>query len=177
MIQLEVVTKSTMIIKPQILKSKWIKKLSLPLWIRFMYKVIRTNVIQKPVKEPTAEKWTKSRYSKPLSNLREPMGARFQEGLRRLYQWYSWSREWNNWLNPTRRKKQNANSSLQWLPYSFGQTGRVGNSVKARNWTRSMAERALLAVIPKQSFPIYIIVVRSFVAKRFQSMASTCGSR
>ena len=42
------------------------------------------------------------------------------------------------------------------LPYSFGQTGRVGTPCRREIGHGALAERALLAVIPKQDeFPLY----------------------
>jgi len=74
------------------------KKVVIAALDKVMYK-LSARMSSKTVKEPTAEKWTKSEIFKPLSeSCREPMGARFsKEGLRRLYQLLLLvHREWNN---------------------------------------------------------------------------------
>lgn len=64
------------------------------------------------------------------------------------------------------------------LPYSFGQTGRVGTPSRREIGHGALAERALLAVIPKQDvFPYTIRVVSEVLSQNgSSSMASTCGS-
>ncbi len=64
------------------------------------------------------------------------------------------------------------------LPYSFGQTGRVGTPSRREKGHGALAERALLAVIPKQDiFPYTIRVVSEVLSQNgSSSMASTCGS-
>ncbi|MCL6096745.1 MAG: polyribonucleotide nucleotidyltransferase [Patescibacteria group bacterium] len=64
------------------------------------------------------------------------------------------------------------------LPYSFGQTGRVGSPSRREKGHGALAERALLAVIPKQeAFPYTIRVVSEVLSQNgSSSMASTCGS-
>ncbi len=64
------------------------------------------------------------------------------------------------------------------LPYSFGQTGRVGSPSRREKGHGALAERALLAVIPKQDeFPYTIRVVSEVLSQNgSSSMASTCGS-
>jgi len=64
------------------------------------------------------------------------------------------------------------------LPYSFGQTGRVGTPSRREIGHGALAERALLAVIPKQeTFPYTIRVVSEVLSQNgSSSMASTCGS-
>ncbi|MCL5434999.1 MAG: polyribonucleotide nucleotidyltransferase [Patescibacteria group bacterium] len=64
------------------------------------------------------------------------------------------------------------------LPYSFGQTGRVGSPSRREKGHGALAERALLAVIPKQEvFPYTIRVVSEVLSQNgSSSMASTCGS-
>ena len=64
------------------------------------------------------------------------------------------------------------------LPYSFGQTGRVGTPSRREIGHGALAERALLAVIPKQEeFPYTIRVVSEVLSQNgSSSMASTCGS-
>ena len=64
------------------------------------------------------------------------------------------------------------------LPYSFGQTGRVGSPSRREIGHGALAERALLAVIPKQEiFPYTIRVVSEVLSQNgSSSMASTCGS-
>ncbi|HKC14901.1 MAG TPA: polyribonucleotide nucleotidyltransferase [Patescibacteria group bacterium] len=64
------------------------------------------------------------------------------------------------------------------LPYSFGQTGRVGSPSRREIGHGALAERALLAVIPKQDvFPYTIRVVSEVLSQNgSSSMASTCGS-
>jgi len=64
------------------------------------------------------------------------------------------------------------------LPYSFGQTGRVGTPSRREIGHGALAERAILAVIPKQEiFPYTIRVVSEVLSQNgSSSMASTCGS-
>ncbi|OGH02994.1 MAG: polyribonucleotide nucleotidyltransferase [Candidatus Levybacteria bacterium RIFCSPHIGHO2_01_FULL_37_17] len=64
------------------------------------------------------------------------------------------------------------------LPYSFGQTGRVGTPSRREIGHGALAERALEAVIPKQeTFPYTIRVVSEVLSQNgSSSMASTCGS-
>ncbi len=64
------------------------------------------------------------------------------------------------------------------LPYSFGQTGRVGSPSRREKGHGALAEKALLAVIPKQDeFPYTIRVVSEVLSQNgSSSMASTCGS-
>lgn len=64
------------------------------------------------------------------------------------------------------------------LPYSFGQTGRVGTPSRREIGHGALAERALLPVIPKQEvFPYTIRVVSEILSQNgSSSMASTCGS-
>ncbi|HEX8932085.1 MAG TPA: polyribonucleotide nucleotidyltransferase [Patescibacteria group bacterium] len=64
------------------------------------------------------------------------------------------------------------------LPYSFGQTGRVGFVSRREIGHGALAERALKAVIPSQeAFPYTIRVVSEVLSQNgSSSMASTCGS-
>jgi polyribonucleotide nucleotidyltransferase len=64
------------------------------------------------------------------------------------------------------------------LPYSFGQTGRVGTPSRREIGHGALAERALKAVIPSQAdFPYTIRVVSEVLSQNgSSSMASTCGS-
>jgi polyribonucleotide nucleotidyltransferase len=64
------------------------------------------------------------------------------------------------------------------LPYSFGQTGRVGFVSRREIGHGALAERALKAVIPSQEdFPYTIRVVSEVLSQNgSSSMASTCGS-
>ena len=64
------------------------------------------------------------------------------------------------------------------LPYSFGQTGRVGTPSRREIGHGALAERALIAVIPTQDiFPYTIRVVSEVLSQNgSSSMASTCGS-
>lgn len=64
------------------------------------------------------------------------------------------------------------------LPYSFGQTGRVGSPSRREIGHGGLAERALIAVLPKQEeFPYTIRVVSEVLSQNgSSSMASTCGS-
>lgn len=64
------------------------------------------------------------------------------------------------------------------LPYSFGQTGRVGTPSRREIGHGALAERALEAVIPTQAdFPYTIRVVSEVLSQNgSSSMASTCGS-
>jgi polyribonucleotide nucleotidyltransferase len=64
------------------------------------------------------------------------------------------------------------------LPYSFGQTGRVGTPSRREIGHGALAERALIAVIPKQEeFPYTIRVVSEVLSQNgSSSMASTTGS-
>lgn len=64
------------------------------------------------------------------------------------------------------------------LPYSFGQTGRVGTPSRREIGHGALAERALEAVIPSQTdFPYTIRVVSEVLSQNgSSSMASTCGS-
>ncbi|HSA83811.1 MAG TPA: polyribonucleotide nucleotidyltransferase [Patescibacteria group bacterium] len=64
------------------------------------------------------------------------------------------------------------------LPYSFGQTGRVGTPSRREIGHGALAERALKAVIPAQEdFPYTIRVVSEVLSQNgSSSMASTCGS-
>lgn len=64
------------------------------------------------------------------------------------------------------------------LPYSFGQTGRVGTPSRREIGHGALAERALKAVIPtEEEFPYTIMVVSEVLSQNgSSSMASTCGS-
>jgi polyribonucleotide nucleotidyltransferase len=64
------------------------------------------------------------------------------------------------------------------LPYSFGQTGRVGTPSRREIGHGALAEKALLPVIPSQTvFPYTIRVVSEVLSQNgSSSMASTCGS-
>lgn len=64
------------------------------------------------------------------------------------------------------------------LPYSFGQTGRVGTPSRREIGHGALAERALASVIPSQAdFPYTIRVVSEVLSQNgSSSMASTCGS-
>lgn len=64
------------------------------------------------------------------------------------------------------------------LPYSFGQTGRVGSPSRREKGHGALAEKALLPVIPSQeAFPYTIRVVSEVLSQNgSSSMASTCGS-
>lgn len=64
------------------------------------------------------------------------------------------------------------------LPYSFGQTGRVGTPSRREIGHGALAERALIPVIPSQDeFPYTIRVVSEVLSQNgSSSMASTCGS-
>ncbi len=64
------------------------------------------------------------------------------------------------------------------LPYSFGQTGRVGTPSRREIGHGALAERALEPVIPSQEvFPYTIRVVSEVLSQNgSSSMASTCGS-
>ncbi len=63
-------------------------------------------------------------------------------------------------------------------PYSVGETGRIGTPSRREIGHGALAERALLAVIPKQNvFPYTIRVVSEILSSNGStSMASTCGS-
>lgn len=63
-------------------------------------------------------------------------------------------------------------------PYSVGETGRMGTPSRREIGHGALAERALLAVIPKQDiFPYTIRVVSEILSSNGStSMASTCGS-
>jgi polyribonucleotide nucleotidyltransferase len=64
------------------------------------------------------------------------------------------------------------------LPYSFGQTGRVGTPSRREIGHGALAEKALIPVIPNQeTFPYTIRVVSEVLSQNgSSSMASTCGS-
>lgn len=64
------------------------------------------------------------------------------------------------------------------LPYSFGQTGRVGTPSRREIGHGALAERALEAVMPKHdTFPYTVRVVSEVLSQNgSSSMASTCGS-
>jgi len=64
------------------------------------------------------------------------------------------------------------------LPYSFGQTGRVGTPSRREIGHGALAERALIPVIPSQeNFPYTIRIVSEVLSQNgSSSMASTCGS-
>ena len=64
------------------------------------------------------------------------------------------------------------------LPYSFGQTGRVGSPSRREIGHGALAERALVPVIPSQKdFPYTIMVISEVLSQNgSSSMASTCGS-
>lgn len=64
------------------------------------------------------------------------------------------------------------------LPYSFGQTGRVGSPSRREKGHGALAEKALYPVIPSQEeFPYTIRVVSEVLSQNgSSSMASTCGS-
>lgn len=64
------------------------------------------------------------------------------------------------------------------LPYSFGQTGRVGTPSRREIGHGALAERALMAVLPpKEKFPYTIRLVSEVLSQNgSSSMASTCGS-
>ncbi|MEK7573340.1 MAG: polyribonucleotide nucleotidyltransferase [Patescibacteria group bacterium] len=64
------------------------------------------------------------------------------------------------------------------LPYSFGQTGRVGSPSRREKGHGALAEKALLSVIPSQEvFPYTIRVVSEVLSQNgSSSMAATCGS-
>jgi polyribonucleotide nucleotidyltransferase len=64
------------------------------------------------------------------------------------------------------------------LPYSFGQTGRVGTPSRREIGHGALAEKALIPVIPSQeNFPYTIRVVSEVLSQNgSSSMASTCGS-
>ena len=64
------------------------------------------------------------------------------------------------------------------LPYSFGQTGRIGTPSRREIGHGALAERALEPVIPSQEvFPYTIRVVSEVLSQNgSSSMASTCGS-
>lgn len=64
------------------------------------------------------------------------------------------------------------------LPYSFGQTGRVGTPGRREIGHGALAERALKAVIPSQEvFPYTIRVVSEVLSQNgSSSMGATCGS-
>ncbi len=63
-------------------------------------------------------------------------------------------------------------------PYSVGETGRIGIPTRREIGHGALAEKALLAVIPKQEeFPYTIRVVSEILSSNGStSMASTCGS-
>lgn len=63
-------------------------------------------------------------------------------------------------------------------PYSVGETGRIGTPSRREIGHGALAERALLAVIPKQEkFPYTIRVVSEILSSNGStSMAATCGS-
>lgn len=64
------------------------------------------------------------------------------------------------------------------LPYSFGQTGRVGTPGRREIGHGALAERALKAVIPSQEvFPYTVRVVSEVLSQNgSSSMGATCGS-
>ena len=64
------------------------------------------------------------------------------------------------------------------LPYSFGQTGRVGTPSRREIGHGALAEKALIPVIPSHdTFPYTIRVVSEVLSQNgSSSMASTCGS-
>ncbi len=64
------------------------------------------------------------------------------------------------------------------LPYSFGQTGRVGTPGRREIGHGALAEKALRAVLPaKEDFPYTIRVVSEVLSQNgSSSMGSTCGS-
>lgn len=64
------------------------------------------------------------------------------------------------------------------LPYSFGQTGRVGTPARREIGHGALAEKAIIPVIPAQAeFPYTIRVVSEVLSQNgSSSMASTCGS-
>ncbi|OGH08071.1 MAG: polyribonucleotide nucleotidyltransferase [Candidatus Levybacteria bacterium RBG_13_35_9] len=63
-------------------------------------------------------------------------------------------------------------------PYSIGETGRMGTPSRREIGHGALAERALMAVVPKQDvFPYTIRVVSEILSSNGStSMASTCGS-
>lgn len=64
------------------------------------------------------------------------------------------------------------------LPYSFGQTGRVGTPGRREIGHGALAERALKAVIPSQDvFPYTVRIVSEVLSQNgSSSMGATCGS-
>lgn len=148
---------------------------------KVMFKIIRTNVIEK-------KKRADGRKMDEIRNLQTTVGllprthgsALFQRGITQALSVVTLGSPRMSQLIESAEDEVEKRYIHHYsgLPYSFGQTGRVGTPSRREIGHGALAERALEAVIPSQvDFPYTIRVVSEVLSQNgSSSMASTCGS-
>ena len=148
---------------------------------KVMYKIIRTNVLQK-------KKRADGRKMDEIRNLSTRVGilprthgsALFERGITQALSIVTLGSPRMEQLIESAEGEETKRYIHHYsgLPYSFGQTGRVGTPSRREIGHGALAEKALLAVIPKHdAFPYTIRVVSEVLSQNgSSSMASTCGS-
>jgi len=148
---------------------------------KVMYKVIRTNVV-KNKKRADGRKLDEIREIKTEVALlpRTHGSALFQRGITQALSIVTLGSPRMEQLIESAEGEETKRYIHHYsgLPYSFGQTGRVGSPSRREKGHGALAERALVAVIPSQDiFPYTIRVVSEVLSQNgSSSMASTCGS-
>lgn len=148
---------------------------------KVMFKIIRANVIEKK-KRPDARKMDEIRplYTTVGILPRTHGSALFQRGITQALSVVTLGSPRMGQLieSADGEEEKRYIHHYSGLPYSFGQTGRVGTPSRREIGHGALAERALEAVIPsQQDFPYTIRVVSEVLSQNgSSSMASTCGS-
>ncbi|MEK9176473.1 MAG: polyribonucleotide nucleotidyltransferase [Patescibacteria group bacterium] len=146
-----------------------------------MFKIIRTSVLTKK-KRPDARKMDEIRPIETRVGIlpRTHGSALFQRGITQALSVVTLGSPRMGQLIESAEGEEEKRYIHHYsgLPYSFGQTGRVGTPSRREIGHGALAERALEAVIPDQkTFPYTIRVVSEVLSQNgSSSMASTCGS-
>ena len=162
-------------------KSELDKKILATAIEKIMYKVIRSNVLDKK-KRVDGRKFDEIReISTQIGILPRTHGsAIFQRGITQALSVVTLGSPRMEQLIESAEGEETKSYIHHYsgLPYSFGQTGRVGTPSRREIGHGALAERALEAVIPSQKeFPYTIRVVSEVLSQNgSSSMASTCGS-
>jgi polyribonucleotide nucleotidyltransferase len=146
-----------------------------------MYKIIRTNVVEKQ-KRADGRKMDEVRNILVSASIlpRTHGSALFQRGITQALSIVTLGSPKMEQLIESAEGEESKRYIHHYsgLPYSFGQTGRVGTPSRREIGHGALAERALEPVIPAQvDFPYTIRVVSEVLSQNgSSSMASTCGS-
>lgn len=157
------------------------KKIILQAVEKVMYKIIRTNVLTKK-KRADGRKLDEIRPIEASVGIlpRTHGSAIFQRGITQALSIVTLGSPRMEQLIESAEGEETKRYIHHYsgLPYSFGQTGRVGTPSRREIGHGALAERALESVIPSQDvFPYTIRVVSEVLSQNgSSSMAATCGS-